>query len=655
MRKSSVRSFRTVISLALVFALLVPGLSVYAAEPAVPDANMVFTDIYPKNWAYDYIFRMFALGVMNGVSEFEFGPKLNMTRAMFVTSLMKLDGEDKTGYSTDEFDDVAEDAYYNAAVAWAKDKGVASGTAERTFSPDKEISREEIVFMLFNYCKSKEIDVSGTDETLLLLFYDEFRVEKYAREAFAWAVNHGLITGVSKACASPKTSATREQIACILWKLLCYDPAEALPIPEKVHLVRFLNYDGTLIFAMRVADGDSAVYPFPTPQKPMDHDFRYNFTGWSEPYDNITGDTDIEAVYESVRRIYCTVTFQNYDGGLLQRLTVELGGSVTYSGPTPVRPTDAYCSYTFTGWDGSSENVTDNVVLTAKFASKTLTGGKVDNRYDTFTYGMINVNNSEFRLSKSLYDRLLETSVYAGGRKIGFYLLDLATGMSVGYNSADSFPTASTVKLGLALYAYKQIAAGNASLSTRITYRPWHYCEGSGVLINSASYGQSFTLKYLLHVMIYESDNIAYYMVHDYFGTAGYNNMIKSLGGFNTHASTTTWGYLSPWELGLIWQEIYRFRDTCWEGEYFFDELLNAKFNFIKRALGSKYKKVAHKSGFNPKGYHDSAIIFGDRPFVMVIMMSPAAGDNQGYLTKMAKLLDEVENEYINWLIANPR
>ena len=227
--------------------------------------------------------------------------------------------------------------------------------------------------------------------------------------------------------------------------------------------------------------------------------------------------------------------------------------------------------------------------------------------------------------------------------------------MSVGYNASDSFPTASTVKLGMALYAYKQIAAGNAKLTDRITYRPSHYCDGSGVLINSASYGQSFTLKYLLHVMIHDSDNIAYYMVHDYFGTYGYNEMLRSLGGFNFHYSTRTWGYLAPHELGLIWREIYRFRSTCWEGEYFFNELLNAKFNFIKQGLDYKYKNIAHKSGFNAKGYHDSAIVFGERPYIMVIMMSPSIGYNQGYLSKLAYMLDEVELEYINWLKYNPR
>ena len=61
------------------------------------------------------------------------------------------------------------------------------------------------------------------------------------------------------------------------------------------------------------------------------------------------------------------VSFKNYDGALLQELSVKEGSTAVYSGPTPTRPSTPTYAYTFAGWDESLENITSNCVRVAQF------------------------------------------------------------------------------------------------------------------------------------------------------------------------------------------------------------------------------------------------------------------------------------------------
>ena len=53
------------------------------------------------------------------------------------------------------FSDVAADAYYRAAVAWAVEKGITNGTSGTTFSPDDTCTRGQIVTFLYRLAQTK--------------------------------------------------------------------------------------------------------------------------------------------------------------------------------------------------------------------------------------------------------------------------------------------------------------------------------------------------------------------------------------------------------------------------------------------------------------------------------------------------------------------
>lgn len=64
-----------------------------------------------------------------------------------------------------------------------------------------------------------------------------------------------------------------------------------------------------------------------------------------------------------------TITFENYDGTVLQTGEVEEGATPAYTGATPTRPSTAELSYSFTGWSPSIVAVTQDAIYTAQYES----------------------------------------------------------------------------------------------------------------------------------------------------------------------------------------------------------------------------------------------------------------------------------------------
>ena len=181
--------------------------------------QITFSDVTTDDWSYEYVMQVSADGIMNGTGEGRFSPRTAVTRAMVVTVLYRLEGEPDVdeGYS---FEDVAGGSYYADAVKWAADNSIVNGTHEGTlgqpyFSPDKNISREELATMFLRYARFKYANVLLEDD--LSSFTDADDVSAWAEEGIKWAVRVGLINGTGDGTfLSPAGEATREQFAAII-------------------------------------------------------------------------------------------------------------------------------------------------------------------------------------------------------------------------------------------------------------------------------------------------------------------------------------------------------------------------------------------------------------------------------------------------------
>ena len=119
-----------------------------AGEPDVSGTALPFTDVAEDAYYADAVKWAVANGVTSGTSATTFSPNDTCTRAQAVTLLYNAAGAPAVS-DTVSFADVAADAYYADAVAWAAANGVTVGTSATTFSPDDACTRGQIVCMLY--------------------------------------------------------------------------------------------------------------------------------------------------------------------------------------------------------------------------------------------------------------------------------------------------------------------------------------------------------------------------------------------------------------------------------------------------------------------------------------------------------------------------
>ena len=180
-----------------------------------PSTN--FTDVEENGWYHTGVDFMVKNGFMNGVADDAFDVDGNLTRAQLVTILYRIAGEPEST-ATNPFADVADGQWYTNAVIWAAENGIVKGVNTTTFAPNDQITREQIATILFRYAKAEKV------EGKLAGFPDAGKVSDYAADAMAWAVEQGLINGISesdgKTYLAPQETATRAQIAVILMRYL---------------------------------------------------------------------------------------------------------------------------------------------------------------------------------------------------------------------------------------------------------------------------------------------------------------------------------------------------------------------------------------------------------------------------------------------------
>lgn len=167
--------------------------------PAAPDgAEMPFADVAEGDWFYDAVSYVYANGLMDGVSTTEFNPNGTMTRAMLWTILARIDGQTVTGES-----------WIETARAWAMAEGVSDGE-----NANGLVTREQFATMLWRYAGEPESDYA------LSTYTDAASVSSYALDAMRWAVENGIITGVSATTIVPQGTATRAQAAAMLMRFI---------------------------------------------------------------------------------------------------------------------------------------------------------------------------------------------------------------------------------------------------------------------------------------------------------------------------------------------------------------------------------------------------------------------------------------------------
>ena len=118
------------------------------SQPEQPSQNG-FVDVKPGDYFYDAVNWAVGKGVTSGTSATTFSPNASCTRAQIVTFLWRASGSPEPKAASNPFTDVAADAYYAKAVLWAVENGITKGTSDTTFSPNASCTRAQGVTFLW--------------------------------------------------------------------------------------------------------------------------------------------------------------------------------------------------------------------------------------------------------------------------------------------------------------------------------------------------------------------------------------------------------------------------------------------------------------------------------------------------------------------------
>lgn len=160
----------------------------------IVDNSKTFADVDDDAWFSADVQFSASRELLNGTSKNVFDPTGNMTRAMLVTVLARLDGQDTS----------MGESWATVGTKWAKENGISDGS-----SMSDSITREQLAIILYRYAKAEKS--TGGIST----FSDAGKVSVWANEAMVWAVENGIIKGINSNL-NPTGNASRAEISTIL-------------------------------------------------------------------------------------------------------------------------------------------------------------------------------------------------------------------------------------------------------------------------------------------------------------------------------------------------------------------------------------------------------------------------------------------------------
>lgn len=176
--------------------------------------QIAFKDVPQESWAAGPVNFVAGHGIFGGYEDGSFRPNVTMNRAMLVQILHRFAGSPNS-VSAVRFTDVPSSAWCAQAVSWAAEQGIAGGYGDGQFGASRTVNRQDAVCFLYRYMGSPK-----ADESILDKYLDGNTVGLHARQAVAWALENGVLTGETNETIAPTAQVTRYQAAKLMADLV---------------------------------------------------------------------------------------------------------------------------------------------------------------------------------------------------------------------------------------------------------------------------------------------------------------------------------------------------------------------------------------------------------------------------------------------------
>ena len=247
-----------------------------------------------------------------------------------------------------------------------------------------------------------------------------------------------------------------------------------------------------------------------------------------------------------------------------------------------------------------------------------------------------NTKLSETELNET-FDNIIEQ--YKGNNEIGIVYKNFSTGYKYSQEDNKYFTAASTIKVVYAMRIYDRIRNGEVSEDADIYYNPNHLEEGNGQITNNNK-KNSYKLDYVIQNMIQYSDNTATNMLVGDSVTAA-DLLIKYFNslGVNLSMEEAQKNRVTPAMMEVVWTKLYNERDKYSKLIKYLED--SEAGEVIKEGIPNK--KTASKYGAIEANYHETAIVFGDKDYMLLIYTNKLNNSKQA-IRDIAKKIDVITN-----------
>ena len=246
------------------------------------------------------------------------------------------------------------------------------------------------------------------------------------------------------------------------------------------------------------------------------------------------------------------------------------------------------------------------------------------------------------KLDKIELDKAMKTiiSQYKENNEIGIVYKNFSTGYRFSEDDEQYFSAASTIKVVYAMKIYDRINAGELSKDADIAYDPKYLEEGGGEITNQEK-KDSYKLDYVIQNMIQYSDNTATKMLIGNTATAT-DVLVKYFAtlGITLPPAEAAQNRITPKMMEAVWTKLYNERDKYQDLIKYLEA--SSDNEWIKQGIPDK--KIASKYGGIDANMHDTAIVFGNQDYMLLIYTNNLKNSAKGIIDISREINQLTEN-----------